>query len=126
MSPVEDHNLREFNHSVSADSEPTKLLDHPKQKSGPGGGGSNRFTPAAKSLYRSIFLDDDSLLCCLYSLLFHEFKARHGVYIVNWSFSLVPGFRVTLMPIFTLCKRNSALHNRQYPYLSTFESCPVM
>jgi hypothetical protein len=37
LSPVGDHILQEFNTLYLPDSEPTKLLDHPKQKSWRGG-----------------------------------------------------------------------------------------
>ncbi len=60
LSPVEDHSLQEFN-TTDLDSETKKLLDHPKQKPGRGGGGGAQIKSAAKSLYRSIFLDDDIL-----------------------------------------------------------------
>ncbi len=59
---------RSLTFCIWPDSEPTKLLDRPKQKLRRGGGlRLIHNTPAAKSVYRSTFLDDDILFWCLYS-----------------------------------------------------------
>ncbi len=55
MNPVGDYILEEFNTLYLPDSEPKKLLDYPKQKPRRGEGASDRYTPATKSLSRSIF-----------------------------------------------------------------------
>ncbi len=56
---VGDHILQEFN-TV----EPTKCATHTQYKILEGEGAFEKWTPAAKSLYRSILLDDEILLWC--------------------------------------------------------------
>jgi hypothetical protein len=58
-----------------------------------GGGGtgfwaSDRWTPAAKSLYRSIFLDDDNLDCLLWVFSFYALDDLHtiGLFILKRIF----------------------------------------
>ena len=74
---------RSLTFCIWPDSEPTKLLDRPKQKLRRGGGlRLIHNTPAAKSVYRSTFLDDDILFWCLYSLLVHVYPLAR----VAWSY----------------------------------------
>jgi hypothetical protein len=46
-----------------------------------GSGPQSDTPPAAKSVYRSIFLDDDILHCILWVLSFHDFLAKEYYYI---------------------------------------------
>ncbi len=65
-SPVGDHILQEFNTLYLTRIRTTKLLDHPKQKPRRGGG-LRQIHTCRKVPLQVIFLDDDSLLCCLRS-----------------------------------------------------------
>jgi hypothetical protein len=66
LSPVGDHILQEFDTLNPPDSEPTKLLHHPKQKP-MSGGGIRQINSCRKVPLQVNFLDDDILLWCLYS-----------------------------------------------------------
>ncbi len=61
LSPVADHILQEFKYSLSDQIEPTKLLDHPKQKPMMGGG-LRQVNSCRKVPLQVNFLDDGILL----------------------------------------------------------------
>ncbi len=74
LIPVGDHILQEFNTLYLTRFRTYKITYTTTNKNLGGGGGLRQifmYISAAKSLYMSIFLDNDILLWCLCSLLVH-------------------------------------------------------